>query len=574
MTYLRPESIEELEQLLEAGASVDVPAFIDHIQNLPHTTALPLVYEKRLEQVLIDVVEQRLKSAIDTSSECMFFSRVGSELSDRFHIHKMYHNKYIQPVMAKHIDDQCLAHLKSGIANDDDIYKNVFIFNMREEFTFRFETVPAHFHQLKLDSVIHQYFPSPDCHSKKARHKRLEMDARRFQREFTDLNKAFEDGARLMDNQNNGWTEAGYIAEEAWVKVFEEYFGQQFNIHHRKPIHFDSNRLAQYDIVMTRKDYTHTSPPITDYVNAEDVVAAFEVKRTLQKEHVVLNHEGARKIFDRDCIRLKKAVMPQRRTQDTELTPYQMLRGKIFFGVLSLDVADDAMKLMISGKNHLERHLHYHYSPELLDNNEHFTDYAPDIVYCPHKLLWAKETKLLRNGFTDESVTFFVQKGENTIDKSASTFGYLTASMRRFFIGQGHIPKTDRQAYLKDYQYFELLKSGNSQSRYLLHRIEDKWPDYIPDIDSYLRTQVPNEHSGLPLSQRLPLEPFKNWTAEEAQDITKYVKGALRQITKLEIQRNLPVLPIPCQAFFLPDRFDQKRFEQEFDVAFDTLLNI
>ena len=61
----------------------------------------------------------------------------------------------------------------------------------------------------------------------------------------------------------------------------DEYFGEQFDIHQNKPIHCDGHRLPKFDIVLSRKDRSHRTRAIADYIDANDVVAVFEVKSTM-----------------------------------------------------------------------------------------------------------------------------------------------------------------------------------------------------------------------------------------------------------------------------------------------------
>ena len=247
--------------------------------------------------------------------------------------------------------------------------------------------------------------------------------------------------------------------------------------------------------------------------------------------------------------------MPQHRFFDRQLTSYQMLRGKIYFGVLSLDIERAALDELISGdNNYAEKYRNINFLRGLSNQDKGFSDYAADIIYCPEKLLWAKETKLLAGSCDSQQDLYFVQQGGNDIDSSASCFGYLIASMRRFFIAQGHISKEEREEYLKPYQHFAFLDSASSRVRIYINTIDSGMPYYISELITYLRTDIPNGYSNLELSNRQPLKNMKKWSTEAVQDITGYVKRELKRIVKLEQQRNYS--PLPLGVYLDDDSFD------------------
>lgn len=549
-----PQSIEELNQLLETGASVNISAAIKHISELPFATFSHAEIDKQVGRMLVVLVQSRLDSVLNTSSEGVFVEQTSQELERRFCLPSFRLSSYIQPVIGQYFHDQFIQHLKREIENDSDIERGAFVEAFITEFASRFSLDRRHLHSFMLQGRINRYFPSADFHSIKARKSRYDRDELRFQRDLSDLNTAQQTGLRKIKNTNGGKFESGTVAEDAWVKVMDEYFGEQFDVHQDMPIHFDGHRLPKFDIVLSKKDRSHRTRAITDYVDANDVVAAFEVKRTLKKHHVAFGAKEAKEIFEDRCMRLKKAVMPQHRFIDRQLTPYQMLRGKIYFGVLSLDIDPAAMDVLISGDNHAERHRNLDCLRELSDQDEGFSDYAADIIYCPEKLLWAKETKLMPRSLDDQQDLYFVQQGANDIDSSVSSFGYLIASMRRFFIAQGHIAKAEREDYLKPYQHFAFLYSASSRVRIFISTIDWDMPYHVRELGIYLRTDIPNEYSSLLLSDRQPLKAMKQWSTEAAQDIAGYVKRELKRIVKLELQRNY--LPLPFGVYLDDDSFD------------------
>lgn len=557
-----PQSTSKLEELFESGAPFDLEATIKSIAMAQDDASLSTTLKKNTDEKLEELVKLRFTTASDTANEKLCLTEIRNELATRFRLPPMRHNTYIKPAISAHFRNFFTEHLKQKITDDDDIQCKPFVDSFIAEYGQRFCLDKQTIHQFDLYPIAKGYFPSPDFHSRSARVERVEAAERYFKSDLRLLDLAKLDADAVLDKHNKGFETAGDIAADTWVEVMKRYFGTQFDIHQNVHIHVDDERLAEYDIVLTHKDRTHATPAITHYVNAKDVVAAFEVKKTLYRSHVALDNQDAIKIFDRDCIRLKKSVMPENRSLDRELTPYQMLRGKIYFGVLCLDVKDDAMQIMMSGESHPERHRLNRYMGEFGAMNELYSDYAPDIIFCKDQLLWAKETKVSPRRIFWQTTQFFTQKDTNSIDSSVSTFGYLIASMRRFFVGQGHIPRDLREDYLKPYQHFAFLNSDNRVGRWILLDISGNLPSPVREISQYLDTRIPNEHSNLPLPVRAPLRLLKHWTYDEAQDITAYVKRELKRIVKLELQINHQPLPIGVN----PD-------DESFDAYINTLLS-
>ncbi|WP_070971617.1 DUF6602 domain-containing protein [Vibrio sonorensis] len=525
--------IERVAEIIESGASVDL--FNDR-------NILLITSNKTISSLLRSFATERLKSSHENSSEPEYLENIFSEFSNRFGLPKGIAIEYIRPPVGGSFDNIVSKRLTEKIAADEDIDKKDFTNSVLDEFVSLFSINREQkdgkrlLHDLRLHRFVNQYFPTDNFHSRLARAARCSLEETRFVRDYNDLDNAYHSGERKIKTINKGKWDSGELAQCRFEKVITEYFGEQFDIHANKPIHLghgDAKQLPEFDIVIARKDFSHSSLPYVDYIPIDQVVAAFEVKRTLKKQHVELGHDKAKEIIDDRCMALKQGSMPHVRSLDPSLTPYQLLRGKIFFGILSLDVDNDAAELLISGENHAERYLKKAHYFEGTENEEYFSDYAPDVIFCPQKLLWAKESSLMPNKFFEKQVRFFCQRGKNTIDSSVSTFGYLIAAMRRFFIAQGHITKEDRKAYLGNYQYFRLMNSESTKSRILLE--SDDWAsNVIHDIRRYLSTKIPNEYTYTPLNNRPPLIPLKQWDTDEAQDILGYLKNEIKRICKLE----------------------------------------
>lgn len=307
-----PQSVEEFEQLLKTDVSLDVPAYIDHLKEQHNLTESTRKLVKRVQKLVLELVKLRLESDIKNSTVDSFFLKIENELSYRLNIQSPFQIDYIQPVMAEFFTEAFVKHLKEAISKNFNIEKLSFCFSYKNDFLNRFCVEDSTVHDLKLLPLLNQYFPNYDFHTQQARKKRIEMDKTRFQRELLCLDQALSKGAAMIaENHNSGKFEAGTLAEDTWVEVMTVYFGNQFNIYQNKMIHVNGKPLAKFDIVMTLRDDTHTTPAVTHYINSEDVVAAFEVKRTLKSSHVALNNDAAIKIFDTDCLQLKKSVMPE-----------------------------------------------------------------------------------------------------------------------------------------------------------------------------------------------------------------------------------------------------------------------
>lgn len=564
-----PRSISKLDELFESGAPFNLRAAIQSVVKAQNDESSGYYDLKRHTDIkLKELVKDRFANALDTGTESLFLDTILNEFTTRFgfhfdgsDLHYSTYITYIKPVISDHFRRVFIEHLQQKITDDDDIQYVSFVKNFIAEFGELFSLDKNTIHLSDLHPIARSYFPTLDFHSRKARNQRRAMAERRFQRSLRDLNQAKDDGDRVCKNNTKGFQEAGRLGEEAWVKVMKEYFGTHFDIHQNKPIRIDGESLAEYDIVLTLKDHTHTTPAITDYVHAKDVVAAFEVKKTLRRSHVALGNKDAIKIFDTDCMRLKKSVMPKAREFDGELTPYQMLRGKIYFGVLCLDIEDEAIQVLMSGpdKSHPENFEKYYEDSSLMD--AWYLDYIPDIIFCPEQLLWAKEISLPLN-ISLRITRILVQERVNAIDSSVSSFGYLIASMRKFFIGQGHIPRDLRAKYLEEYQYFVFLNSDNRKCRIIRDSTEWSIPQPVSKIGRYLNTRIPNEFSDLELSMREPLKLLKKWTPDEAQDIIGYVKRELKRIVKLE-----------CEKKYQPLPKDVNPNDESFDAYINTLFD-
>lgn len=556
-----PQSLEELIGRLDAGAVLQLDAAIKHISGLSSVTLNSHDIKEQVDQALCGLVQKRLDTALGSRQEATFVETTSQELHRRLSIDHFFHTRYIQPALGKYFHDQFVQHLQSEIEKDSDIERKPFIDDFLHKFALKFCLKKNDLHRFSLINQISRYFPTSDFHSAKARKSRYLIDEVFLHPAALEMGTAYEVGKRKLKKYQKGTWDAGEIAENVWADIMREHFGEKFNVYQRKPINFAGKNSPEFDIILTKKDCFHKTPANLDNINPDDVVAAFEVKRTLLKRHVAPGTTQAKEIFDERCMSLKAAVMPKNRIRDRTLTPYQMVRGKIYFGVLSLDVDNAATEALFDGNNHAVRHLT---SSRLSDDDPvfQFTDYTADIIYCPGKLLWAKESKL-RPGTLDEQLDFYwVQRGCNSIDPSFSSLGYFIASMRRFFVAQGHIAKAEQSEALRPYQHFHFLPSANSSVRVFIRKIGNNIPEHVRELDNYLRTDIPNEYSNGHLVYRPPLAVMKGWSAESAQDISGYVKNHLKRIVKLELQRNYQPLPWGVSVD-----------DASFDAYYDSLLS-
>jgi hypothetical protein len=537
-----PQSLDELIGLINAGAVLHLDTAIKHISGLSSDSLNAHDIKNQVDQALYGLVQKRLDNALGSRQEATFVENTSEELHRRLGIEQFSHASYIKPALGKYFHDQFVQHLQSEIEKDRDIERKPFIEDFLHKFALKFRLSKAYIHVFKLINQINRYFPTYDFHTTNARKSRSQINEEFLQPAARKMSAAYEDGNRKLKNCQKGKFDAGQIAEDAWADIMREHFGEKFNVYQNKPINFDGKNSPEFDIILTKKDFFHKTPANLNTINPDDVVAAFEVKRTLLKRHVTLGTTQAKEIFDERCMSLKAAVMPKNRSMDRTLTPYQMVRGKIYFGLLSLEVDKAATDALFDGNNHAVRHPSY--NP--LNNDGpvfQFADYTADIIYCPGKLLWAKESKLIP-GYLDKQLDiYWVQRGCNSIDPSCASLGYFIASMRRFFVAQGHIAKAEQPEALRPYQHFHFLPSANSFARVFIWEVGNNIPEHVRELYRYLRTDIPNEYSNAHLEYRAPLSVMKGWSAEAAQDISGYVKNDLKRIVKLELQRNYQPLP-------------------------------
>lgn len=431
-----------------------------------------------------------------------------------------------------HISGIIYSQLKNEIRSGSNVEKKAFIEKNINSLSDRYFLSPKDIHSLSLRKIIGGYFPSETFHCKKERDIRLNMDESRFQRELYDLEKAYTDGQNKITKISGikGNEAAGRLAENVWAKVLKEYFGAQFDIHQNKKIVIEDVNSVEFDIIMTKKDISHKSESIKDVILLDDVVAVFEVKRKLLKKHLQSDNSKAKEIVETRCIQLKQATMPIVRNSINELTPYQMFRGKIFFGILCLDHENAVKDILVSGDNIIEN---IFYKKYFLENTISYGDLAPDVIYCPNKLHITKNIFIL--GLDSYGMSYRIEIGKNKLDPSVSTFGCLISNMRQFFVSQGHIDSCLTNAYLKDYYCFSFLKS---ESSYNLKTRMDMAESYfnldMNSIHSYLRTRIPNEYSSLFLRDRYPLKILKKWNEYSAKDVIEPIRIGLGTIVRLE----------------------------------------
>lgn len=441
-----------------------------------------------------------------------------------------------------HISGIIYSQLKNEIRSGSNIEKKAFIEKNINYLSERYFLSPKDIHSLSLRKILGGYFPSETFHCKKERDIRLNMDESRFQRELCDLEKAYTDGQNKITKISGikGNEAAGRLAENVWVKVLEEYFGEQFDIHQNKKIVIEDVNSVEFDIIMTKKDMSHKSESIKDVVLLDDVVAVFEVKRKLLKKHLQSENSKAKEIVETRCIQLKQATMPIVRNSMNELTPYQMFRGKIFFGILCLDCDNTVKDILVSGDNIIDD---IFYKKEFLENKIPYGDLAPDVIYCPNKLHMTKNIFII--GLDSYGMSYDIEIGKNELDLSVSTFGCLISNMRQFFVSQGHIDSYPTNAYLKDYYCFSFLVSESSyNTKKIMHRAESYFNLDMSILSAYLKTRIPNEHSSLFIRDRYPLKILKKWNRYSAKDVIEPIRIGLDTIVRLEEKYNYSPVPL------------------------------
>ncbi len=496
--------------------------------------------------MLEPLIKARLESALKRSQESGFVEKTFKELTYRFQSSPTSCIQRIKPIIRQYFHDEFVRHLTGEIEKDSDIEMREFIDAFVDDFATRFSLGNKQLHHFGLKGIANRYFPSPKFHSKQARKDRNTRLSNYFSRSSIDLDSAYLKGKeRIKHDKNHGRFNSGGDAENAFHELLKEYFSAHFDVYKRKCINIGDTTTVQFDIILTRKDRFSAIEPKPDptTINIGDVVAAFEVKRTLTKDHVKHNSPDAGEIFDDRCLTLKRSVMPEFRRDESDLTPYQLLRGKIYFGVLCLDINHDAFEILSSGQSHADLYsLESHGAVEPRDPVD-----SADIIYCLNESLWIKETKLM--GARSQHTIHSVQKGKNSMDKSTSSLGCLIASMRRFFVAQGHIAKDEQNEYLKGYENFDFLPSLDSLKLQRFQNVR-----LTPDLENligYLNTNVPNQYSSVLVEHRAPLRVLKKWSTSAAQDISGYVECKLKNIVKLEMERNYHPLR------FGPNSFDE-----------------
>ncbi len=458
-------------------------------------------------------------------------------------------------------NDQFVAHLKASISDDIDIngfeffekFRNNFIVSKNLSNAFTEREIKVLNRQLKNDAA--DLFPAENTHSKAARHHRSLMEENRFQRDYQTLSKAYEDGKKLIKENKKGKFKAGELIEAAWVEILDEYFGQQFEIHRNKEIKTskDGVNLPEFDIVLTKRDTTHKTPAIADYLLAENVVAAFEVKRTIIKSHLTREHEDAIDIFQKRGLALQSALRPKNLEEKLRFTPFQMLEGKVFYGLLGADIEDSALDVLMSDKFYLR-------------TADPFQ--AAQVVYSPGKVLYKKSMEVKDTVSQFALAKHLVALEPNPIDRSLSSFGYFIKSMREFFIAQGHIPKENTNEYLKDYKQFGLLEGEKSGTK--MDGTTGKFEAPVfNDLLNYLRDRPSRATLGTEgeIANRPQLQIMKNWFISSVPQVSFEVKSMLKHRIDREIrlakEMDLDYSPLPAGV---------SPYDSSFDRYFESLF--
>lgn len=507
-------------------------------------------------QVAVDdyikrVVESKFQQCIDANSETLFLSEIYPDIESSYKIPSLKKTKFISEPLTNFFKVNLYDKLRHDILKDADIKYAHYINDFVENFSSRFLLKNKDVGNLNLHSIARCFFPSSDFHSRKARHKRKNVNDYYLDKTLTHLTDAFYRGEMAIKNKGeSGKFDAGKIAEEAWFNVFKEYFGHLFDIYRDIPIKDHCNfQTPKIDILVVKKDRSHNTKEVDlDFVYLDDVVAAFEVKRKLYKAHVSAGNSDCQDIVENRCKLIKRKSMTENCHNVAGLTPYQILRGKVFFGVLSLDVEDGVEKILSSKESGFNTYIHH-------NSDECLAYLYPDAILCLNKLYWSKDVKALVDG-NIVSVITSVNTGEALIDPTNTHIGAFFSKLRRFLIAQNHIPNVDESSFLGSYAYFNLFNCNyRGDSLVVIANSNFHSLDKIHHFDHYASTVIPNEYSNTFIHERSPVKNLRCWRLVEARDVIPSIKLKLKKIIKLEQKYNYK--PLPDGISLVDESFDQ-----------------
>ncbi|EGQ7650361.1 hypothetical protein I2703_004516 [Vibrio alginolyticus] len=498
------------------------------------------------------VVESKFQECVDAKSEASFLSEIYPALEKSYSLPKYTKTKFTQKPLTRYFRDAFLNQLKQNVLEDRDIEMKVYIHDFVDKFATEFSLEKREIGSLNLYAIARRFFPNDCFHSKKMRNERKYLNDYYLERDLSDLKRAFEKGTQAIKRTGDiGKFQAGQLAEDAWFKVIKEHLGNHFDVYQDLPVKVNNDFLSpKIDILVVKKDYSHNKQDVNlDFVFLEDVVAAFEVKRTLKKDHVRYESHGCKEIVEKRCKLIKSETMPKDRYRDEGLTPYQMLRGKVFFGVLSLDVEKGVEELLSSKESGFSAYMR---GDQALDWDR--TYLYPDSILCRNDFYWSKDTSTF--GYDNIMVKASINTGEALIDSSNTHIGVFFSKLRRYLIAQSHIQLNAEEVFLGRYDSFDLLNHNyTGRPRVFIYHSHFQRLDKISEFEKYASKRIPNEYSNVPVHERLPVQGLKCWRLVEAKDVVSLVKWNLKKIIKLELARNYK--PLPDNVSLYDDSFDK-----------------
>lgn len=499
------------------------------------------------------VVESKFQQCVAAKSEASFLSEIYPALEKSYSLPKYTKTQFTKKPLTRYFRDVFLNQLKQNVLEDRDIEMKVYIHDFVDEFATKFSLEKREIGRFDLYAIASSFFPSPYFHSKKMRSERKYLNDYHLERDLSDLKRAFEKGAQAIKGTGDiGKFQAGQLAEDAWFKVIKDNLSNYFDVYQDLPVKVNNDSLSpKIDILVVKKDHSHNKQDLTlDFVFLEDVVAAFEVKRTLKKDHVRYESNGCQEIVEKRCKLIKSETMPKDRYRDEGLTPYQMLRGKVFFGVLSLDVEKGVEELLSSKESGFSAYMR---DDQVSDWER--TYLYPDSILCLNDFYWSKDTSTF--GYDNSMmVKASINTGEALLDSSNTHIGVFFSKLRRYLIAQSHIQLHDEDVFLGRYDSFDLFDYNyTGRPRIFIFHSHLQRLDKISEFEKYVSIHIPNEYSNMPVHERLPVQGLKCWRLVEAKDVVSSVKWNLKRIIKLELARNYK--PLPDNVSLYDDSFDR-----------------
>ena len=377
-----------------------------------------------------------------------------------------------------------------------------------------------------------KFFPTDDFHSLKSRKDRSIINGNSFYKTYNRITEAFVEGQTVIEHSDaeKAKFDSGDPVERTFFDELNRYFGKHFDVRQKVKVKQPNAASHEVDIVICKKDSFFDE---INEIDVKNVFAAFEVKRSLTRNHL---KEGTKEHFDlfhTKCSELKRGAMP---IDCNNLTPYQALNGKLFVGVLATDIYNENKLYEKEFYQSLYSKLTY---KQLGSEAEGFREtLLPDFIY----VLNNKKKLDIASIKGSEALSFssvFRQFGvldhqRQCIDSSVSTFGCLLKQIINFFVGNGYINQD--HPLVERFRCFGAIEGELTISFAVATYLR---PQHFGELDSYLHSKVPNEYSSIALTEREPLQILSSWSKYSIPDkLYNFIKRQLKTILKHEERNN------------------------------------